>query len=609
MYKVYLDDRVIYDTNDDDLALTSPTVNLQDNAAGSFSFTMPPTHPCYNDIQKLKSVITVHQDDAEIFCGRVTEESKDFYNCKTVYCEGELNYLLDSVQCPAEYHNKTVRGFLETLIENHNTQVEPEKQFTVGAVTVTDPNDSLYRYTNYENTLTCITQKLIEKLGGHLVIRKDDGTRYIDYLADYPVTSDQIIEFGTNLLDYSANIDVGDIATAIIPLGAKLDKSSIAALEERLTIKSVNNDSDVLYNADAVDAFGWITKVVTFDDVTVPSNLLSKGKKYLQETQYENLTLNVTAVDLHAVNADIDKIGMLNLVRVKSKPHGIDKFFPVTEMEIHLDAPENNSLQLGANIAKSFTTSVTAKNTTISSKIETLPTKSSVLTEAVENATALIKNGVEGGHVLTSENEMLIMDTNDKDTANKVWRWNVNGLGYSNTGYNGSYGLAMTMDGKINADMITTGTLNADRVRSGVLKSTSTNPTKFDLTTGEIISATADAKKEVKIADGGITITVDGDTFDLVGIDINGKPQLYAKRLNVDDAIYLGSIDNKLMIIGGGAGQISIYENGVAKLSLSTSGIYTDRITSATYGDTITINGNVNITGELSINGNKVNLS
>ena len=67
--------------------------------------------------------------------------------------------------------------------------------------------------------------------------------------------------------------------------------------------------------------------------------------------------------------------------------------------------------------------------------------------------------------------EILIMDTPDIQTATKVWRWNKSGLGYSSTGYNGPYGLAMTADGSIVADFITTGTLTANLIKAGILQS------------------------------------------------------------------------------------------------------------------------------------------
>ena len=89
-----------------------------------------------------------------------------------------------------------------------------------------------------------------------------------------------------------------------------------------------------------------------------------------------------------------------------------------------------------------------------------LATTKNELQESIVNSTNLIKNAM-GGYVIKRENELLIMDTTDVNTAQKVWRWNLNGLGYSNTGYNGSYSTAITMDGHINANFIATGTLKA----------------------------------------------------------------------------------------------------------------------------------------------------
>ena len=89
---------------------------------------------------------------------------------------------------------------------------------------------------------------------------------------------------------------------------------------------------------------------------------------------------------------------------------------------------------------------------------------SSILTQAQQNATSLITQAM-GGYVYKTNSELYIMDTDNPQTAEKVWRWNINGLGYSSTGINGPYGIAMTMDGSIVADYITTGTLNTNVIQ------------------------------------------------------------------------------------------------------------------------------------------------
>lgn len=85
----------------------------------------------------------------------------------------------------------------------------------------------------------------------------------------------------------------------------------------------------------------------------------------------------------------------------------------------------------------------------------------SILAEAKRSATEQLTKAM-GGYVYKTENELYIMDTNDVTTANKVWRWNLNGLGYSKNGINGPYETAITQDGQIVANFITTGKLNTN---------------------------------------------------------------------------------------------------------------------------------------------------
>ena len=88
------------------------------------------------------------------------------------------------------------------------------------------------------------------------------------------------------------------------------------------------------------------------------------------------------------------------------------------------------------------------------------------LEASIDRATGLINNAL-GGYVLKRNGELLIMDTEDITTAVKVWRWNLNGLGYSGTGYAGPYRTAITNDGHFVADFIDVGLLKAEMIQAG----------------------------------------------------------------------------------------------------------------------------------------------
>lgn len=468
MYRVYCNNSPLYDLRDEDLVLISPIVKIGENTAGSFEFSILPKHPHYEEVNELTSVITAYDGDEEIFCGRVVEITKDLYNRKKVICEGELAYFNDSIQRPARYQGLTVRGYLETLVNIHNQQVKNQgidKTFKVGAVTVQDKNDYVYKYTNWESTLEVIKTDLLKTYGGYLRIRKENGVRYLDYLADYPNTNTQVIEFGSNLLDFTHDMVASDIVTAVIPLGARLeDVTEVEGLDAYLTIKDVNGGVDYVYSQEAVKSYGWIFKTVKWDDVHVADNLLKKGNEYLTDIQFAQITLTVSAVDLHMLHVDMERIKVLDEIRVISSPNGLDRFFPVSEMTIYLDKPSNNKLTLGTSYSKNSLSTKTESNmTSIKDKIDSLPNKSEILEEARENASQLIHSATNG-HVVTTADEQLIMDTADKKTARKLWRWNLNGLGYSKTGYNGTYDTAITMDGQIVGERLIGGSVTADKL-------------------------------------------------------------------------------------------------------------------------------------------------
>lgn len=463
MYKVYCDGALIYDPRDDEFTLLNPKVDIEVNKAGSMDFTILPGHSSYDKINKLKSHISVKQDGKEIWAGRPTDVVTDFMNRKKVHCEGELAYLNDSVQRPKEYKGVSVIGYLNHLMDNHNAQVDDDKKFKVGVVTVRDQNDYLLRYTNWETTLKAISEDLVDSLGGYIFIRNENGVRYIDYLADFMHTNTQKIEFGENMLDFSKNFDTTDVVTCVIPLGARLENPKIEALGERVTIESVNGGVDSIVSQEAVKLYGKISKTVVYDDVKIPSNLLQKGTDYLKAAQWERMTLEAKALDLHFVDGSFEQFKVGEYVRVVSKPHGMDANFPLVKMSIKLDKVSDNTVTLGVKKNLSLSASTIEASSEIKKQLEMVPKRYDVIKLAKENATNIISK-VMGGFVVKTENELLVMDTDDIKTAKNVWRWNVNGLGFSRNGYDGPYETAMTMDGAFVADMITAGILKGGNV-------------------------------------------------------------------------------------------------------------------------------------------------
>lgn len=752
MYQIFADDVCVYDEIADDLMrkITSGTLTLEDNSAGSLDFTLPPTNQAYDAIKRMRTHIVVKRDGTKIWGGRALSESTDFYKNKSIFCEGELAYLNDTYQPLQEYNDMTVRQYIEALLMVHNDKCNGDdfdesqhmdKRIYVGTVTVHDDFNIESRYTNYESTFD-ILAGMIEVYGGHMRIRtvKVNGKDrlYLDYLEDYPNTNTQTIEFAKNLLDYSIDYDLSNLCTVLLPLGAKKDSGSDAIVgdeikvhwnpssfissdgkvrygknfhvtdffsvekqsvwieydsstgavtdetssntlkvtleqvggfaeycfydsskqpiissmkmassgsssgvervynssitipdeakyvrfgyyldkntaakfraifttkhqtfewthdtvkngsmlttsnyvigeqgtattpvdskyvvsdpiyvktdqvyfitsrqdngygmycayladgtpstsvssagtgtgftdweqykiesiptaskyfiigaktgvgitpklhsdlkagldsytppDEYVTIETVNNNSLYLKNETLIEKYGWIEKQVNFDDAMNPEDLLTVANKYLNNSQFGEMVLQIKAFDMHLINSSVEAINILDKVRCVSTPHNLEVTLPVTKLEIPLLTPQESTFTLGSEETevKSLTGANAQSDLEIFARLAAQRSPSSVLNSAVANATSII-NQRTNGYVVMEPNELLIMDTPSKDTCTRLWRMNVNGIGYSNHGYNGAFGLAFTMDGSIVADRITTGFMHADRIRGGTL--------------------------------------------------------------------------------------------------------------------------------------------
>lgn len=497
MYQVLIDGRDLYYPGDEEYTVSDATVKLQLNDSGTFECNVPVTNPEYANIRNRISMIQVLKDNKEVFYGEVREAEKDFYGTKQVYAVGELAFLFDSIQPPARYQDITPRQLLETWLNIHNEQVEDKKKFYVGMVTVQDPNDSLYRYTNYEKTLDCIREKLCDKLGGYLRIRKENGKRYLDLvtLQEYGKICEQAIEFGENLLDYAENVSASDLYTACVPKGARLEESPIEGLDAYVDITSVNDGKNYVYIEEAVNTYGWNRCVVSWDDVTQPENLKTKAENWLKDAQYESMVLRVTAADLSALNVDLDSFCLGDYIPVYSAPHGMDRLFPVQSMELHLQSPADDRLQLGTTAKLSFTQQNQGKYQNLVEQLEQGRQVAQWLQSAIDNATAMM-TGSKGGYKVTEYDENglwlrdLYMNAPSKEQATMVMQINMNGIGFSSNGYAGPYKSAWTIDGRFVANFITSGEMQAERVRGGILQSNNykegVSGVRFDLNNGEL---------------------------------------------------------------------------------------------------------------------------
>lgn len=318
MYTIKVDGQEVYSPalSVEPYRLYAPSLHLEMNAAGSLAFTLPPNHAAYDSIQKMKSIITMEWDGVEIFRGRALEEKKDAYNQKEVYCEGDLSFLLDSVQRPFEF-NGTAEAYIRQAIDSHNEQVEDWKQFTMGDFSaLTDDKEKELESEGYSDTLSAI-RAVLGEYDGFLRTRYENGVNYLDFVASN-AKNGQAIEFGVNLIDLDSNTTAEEFCTVLLPIGGMLENG------DTVTIASVNDGKDTIENAEGIAQYGRIVKAYNFDDVTDPEELLELAQEKL-DSMALGQSLTLKAVDMHLLDPSKGIILPGTPVQIHTLPHGVDR--------------------------------------------------------------------------------------------------------------------------------------------------------------------------------------------------------------------------------------------------------------------------------------------
>lgn len=529
-------------------------------------------------------MIQVLQNEKEIFYGEVREITDNIDFTKHIYAVGELAFLFDSIQPQKVYQCSPLQMFTE-IINIHNSQVEQKKQFKVGEVSVTDANDYVYHFTNREDTLTVLRDKLCTPLNGYLKITKVNGERYINLvpIERYGKHCTQEIQFGENLLDYSANSTSVNIATSVIPIGAMIEEENrtskaVKGLDEYVTIVGTavddyhkNTDDDYVINDAAVSQFGHIRVTKEWPDVNSPEILREKATEWIKQTQFADLILNVSAFDRNLSDINIDSFDLGDIVSVWAVPFGMESVtFPVQKKTIYMNDITKNYIVLGNKFQKSYTSQA---NTAVEKIKEEIPEISPLLKQAKDTAMAMLTDPSKGyvSYIFDEDGnrtEIWISDNMNSSKATRKWVWNSSGLGYfykENDVWKTN--VAITMDGSIVADIINTGTMLADRIRGGILE----------------VGGTGFAK------DGIINVKNNKDSI-IVTLDVNGL-KMNSGSINLNNKF---SVNNDGYMTST-SGKIGGFEIETDNLSIGDATLRRDRIGCGSAGY-----GIVNIVGNRS---------
>lgn len=346
MIQLYVDDKLVYDSRVKETALLGLKAQLGLNKGGAATIILPPEHPAYNDFVSYRSIVTIYRDGVLRFRGRVLYPTDDFQLTRTITCEGERCFLRDGIHRPYTY-NDTPANIFTQIIGLYNAQVESFKHFVVGTIRGIS-TDAIVLENEEAETFSATLDKLVELCGGYIVFTTNTaGQRVINWYDSVSYSNSQMIEFGENLMDFSRTTANSDLATVIIPYGAKDETTGV-----RLTIESVNEGLDFIQDNTAVALRGVIAKAMYWDEIITPEALLLKAQQYLASSKNLVASLELTAIDLSLLDKSIDSFRVGDMIKVRSKPHGIiDEPFQLMEQDIDFLHPQNDRIVLGKTIS------------------------------------------------------------------------------------------------------------------------------------------------------------------------------------------------------------------------------------------------------------------
>jgi hypothetical protein len=280
------------------------TLSAEENTAPLFNFSIYPGHPAYNLIKArdFRNEIVVSDGDSELFRGFVYEIEKKFNLMKIIKCKGDLAYLNDSVlrpysTIPTEKRRDVAPAnpgaFFAWMIEQHNAQVEPEKQFVVGE-NYADNFGTAGFYRSSEKSVVIgeeMVNKLLNELGGLVRVRHVDGVRYIDYLTEWEDVNAQVFDFGVNLTDYTQTDDALNVKTVLIPAGATLPNTEYKYNNGYFKTTDKSPQKDKTYYTKGSDSNGYsaVEKLTAF----------KSGVTYYEYDQYADETNNQLNISIY----------------------------------------------------------------------------------------------------------------------------------------------------------------------------------------------------------------------------------------------------------------------------------------------------------------------
>lgn len=487
----------------------NPKVTREKHGIYDLQFQYPVNGPLFDELKIGRWIVSdagpTIVSQAQRF--EIATITKPIDGIVTVYCEHKRYQLLRTIVKVGEKMSTTKAQ----LALNRLLQLsEPKSDFTYFSDVQTDAGMDFSdpaKFENVQSALGGVRGSILDNFGGEYLF---DNNK-VSLLQSAGKESNVIIAYGKNLTDVTQEESIESTYTSVYGW-AKDEEGKVITLPETY-IDSEYVGSYTQRRIQMKD-FSDETITTTAQLRTAVQNFIKNNKigvpKVSIKAKYEELSSSVNADNLKL----LESIDLCDYVTISFNQLGINTSAQIVKTVWNVGLDKYDSVELGD--ARTDFAKVLEDNKTDTGQIED---KLDWLEDAQNEASNILNNPGRGNVViypsLADPQEILIMDTKDIDTAKNVWKWNAGGLGFSSTGYNGTYDLAMTNNGAIVADRVTTGTLKAINI--------------------------------IGVTISGSTITSDGDNYRITMN--NGKMTWYSKDKK-KNVISLESVDSPQTDVG-----------------------------------------------------------
>lgn len=435
----------------------SCTVTEERNGIFEVEFKYPITGAFYSEIQEGRIIVVSHDEDKDLQPFIIYRRSAPIEGVVT-FDAHHLSYLLTGIVVSPFTASSVADAFNSISVNSMTTN-----PFTFWTDNTTGGTLNVKTPMSVRSLLGGVRGSILDVFGGEYDFDGFTVKNYAHRGANNGVT----IRYGKNLMDLKQTINTDGLYDAVVPFWS-------------------NNADTVVYGGAIAGTGQTATRVSVLDlsrDFTeqpTVAQLEAKAQTVIDSRQpwipKENIKLDFIALwqtEEYKNIAMLERVKLCDTVTVIYEALGVTATAKVIKVVWDALLERYDGIELGeaqSNFAQTITQSVQSQTEELLAGVPT----TSMMNAAIDHATDLITGGL-GGHIVFlydangKPTDMLIMDTEDVNTAVNVLRINVNGIGFSSTGVSGPYTSAWTLDGSFVADFITAGHLSCNRIKGGTL--------------------------------------------------------------------------------------------------------------------------------------------